>query len=455
MTVCKVRIHNLPKFLNPGESGGNRMRVVLIAPAPASYIWRKRRAAFTLPPMALPLLAAVTPPGVEVRLIDEAVQDVDLNLEADLIGFSAMTATAPRAYKLADHFRSRGIQVVMGGVHPSSLPEEALRHSDSVIIGEGERRWAEVLKDAGGRSLKRIYENSSPLSLDLLPSPRWDLLPAQRYFVPRTVQVSRGCPLSCSFCSVSSFFGRSYRHRPTSQVIEEIKAHKKKLLIFADDNIAGNPEAAKELFAAMVPLKKKWVSQCSLSIADDPELLELAAQSGCIGLLIGFESISPEVLKSIDKRVNLRRNYEETILKIHGRGIHIQASFIFGFDEDTPESIPATVQFVKQNRLTGVNYCRLTPFPGTSLYADLEREGRIIDRDWAKYDRQNVVFQPRNFSPRDLQEKIFWAYHQTYNLRSLWQRRPFSFQHLSLYLVLNFGYMKGLKKTEREVMGKQ
>jgi radical SAM superfamily enzyme YgiQ (UPF0313 family) len=430
------------------------MRVVLIAPAPASYIWRKKRAAFTLPPMALPLLAALSPPGVEVRLIDEAVQDVDLNLEADLVGLSVMTATAPRAYKLADHFRSRGIQVIMGGVHPSSLPEEALQHSDTVVIGEGEFHWPRILKDADQGSLKRTYENSSVFPLDRLPAPRWDLLPAQRYFVPRTVQVSRGCPMSCSFCSVSSFFGRSYRHRSAFQVIEEIRAHKKKLLIFADDNIAGNPEAAKELFAAMIPLKKKWVSQCSLSVADDPELLDLAARSGCIGLLIGFESISLEVLKSIGKRVNFHRQYQEAIRKIHSRGIHIQGSFIFGFDDDTPESIPATVQFVKENRLTGVNYCRLTPFPGTKLYADLEREGRIIDRDWSKYDRQNVVFQPRNFAPRDLQEKVFWAYRQTYNLRSLWQRRPFSFQHFSLYLLLNFGYMKGLKKMEREVMGR-
>ena len=429
------------------------MRVSLIAPAPASYIWRKKRAAFTLPPMALPLLAAVTPPGVEVRLIDEAVEEVDVKLEADLVGLSVMTATAPRAYELADRFRSRGIKVVMGGVHPSSLPDEALQHSDSVVIGEGEVHWRRILGDAGREGLKRIYENSSSLPLDQLPVPRWDLLPAQRYFVPRTVQVSRGCPMSCSFCSVSSFFGRSYRHRPVRQVIEEIKAHRKRLLIFADDNITGNPDSAKELFAAMVPLKKKWVSQCSLSIADDPELLDLAARSGCIGLLIGFESISPEVLKSIGKQVNLRGDYEQAIRKIHGRGIHIQASFIFGFDEDRPDTIPATVQFVKENRLTGVNYCRLTPFPGTKLYADLDRQGRIIDRDWAKYDRQNVVFQPRNFTPRDLQEKIFWAYSQTYNLRSLWQRRPFSFQHFSLYLVLNFGYMKGLKKMEREVMG--
>jgi len=226
---------------------------------------------------------------------------------------------------------------------------------------------------------------------------------------------------------------------------------KKNLFIFVDDNIAGDPTFAKELFAALIPYKKKWVAQCSASISEDPELLDLAARSGCIGLLIGFESLSPDVLRSIGKRVNLSRQYEEVIKKIHARGIHIQASFIFGFDEDTPEAIQATVEFVRQNRLTGVNYCHLTPFPGTKLFADLEQEGRILHRDWSKYDRQNIVFQPRHFTPEDLQDRIFWAYRQTYNWRSLWERRPFSFQHISLYLALNFGYMKGIGRMQREV----
>lgn len=426
------------------------MRVVIIAPAGESYIWRKRRAAFTMPPMALPLLAALTPAGVEVRLIDEAVEDVDTALEADLVGLSAMTANAPRAYALADHFRCRGIQVIMGGVHPSTLSEEALEHCDSVAVGEAESLWAQILTDAGEGRLKRIYQNPVPLPLDNLPAPRWESLRARRYFIPRTVQLSRGCPNACSFCSVSTFFGRSFRSRPIPQVLEEIQSLSRKLFLFVDDDITGNPSLAKELFAAMIPLKKKWVAQCSLSISDDPELLELAARSGCMGLLIGFESLSPEVLRSIGKQVNLRRKYEEAIRRIHGRGIHIQGSFIFGFDGDTAEAIQSTVQFVKENRITGVNYCHLTPFPGTKLYADLEKEGRILHRDWSRYDRQNIVFQPRHFTPEGLQHDIFWAYRQTYNLRSIWQRRPFSFQHISLYLALNFGYMKGLRKMERE-----
>jgi radical SAM superfamily enzyme YgiQ (UPF0313 family) len=426
------------------------MRVVLIAPAAKNYIWRKKRVAFTMPPLALPLLAAITPPGVEVRLINEAVEDVDLNLEADLVGLSSMTATAPRAYALADQLRSRRIPVVMGGVHPSSLPEEALKHCDSVVIGEAENLWPRILEDAGANRLQKIYQNSILFPLDRLPAPRWDLLNARKYFVPQTVQVSRGCPIGCSFCSVSSFFGRSYRSRPILQVLEEIKALKKRLFIFVDDNIVGDPTFAKELFAALIPFKKKWVAQCSTSISDDPELLDLAARGGCIGLLIGFESLSPEVLRSIGKRVNLRREYEEVIRKIHTRGIHIQGSFIFGFDGDTRESIQSTVEFVKQNRITGVNYCHLTPFPGTKLFSDLEQEGRILHRDWSKYDRQNIVFRPRHFTPEDLQDKIFWAYRQTYNWRSLWERRPFSFQHISLYLALNFGYMRGIGRMERE-----
>ncbi len=428
------------------------MRVALIAPAGRSYLWRKKRAAFTLPPLALPLLAALTPPEIPVRLIDEAVEDVDLNLQADLVGISAMTSTSIRAYFLADHFRSRGIKVVMGGVHASCLSHEALQHCDSVVIGEGESQWPQVLSDAARGELKPEYRGRDFFPLQQLPMPRWELMRTKRYFIPQTVQVSRGCPMGCSFCSVSPFFGRSYRIRPIPHVLEELKAARRKLMVFPDDNIAGKPDSAKELFAAMIPLKKKWVSQASLDIADDPELLGLAARSGCIGLLIGFESISPEVLRSIGKEVNLRRKYEEAIRKIHRHGIHIQASFIFGFDGDTPETIRATVEFVKKNRLTGVNYCHLTPFPGTRLFDELEKQGRILTRDWSKYDRQNIVFRPLHFAPDDLQDQIFWAYRQTYNLRSLWQRRPSSFQHFSLYLFLNFGYMKGLKKMERDAL---
>lgn len=426
------------------------MRVVLIAPTSSGYVWRKRRAAFTLPPMALPLLAAVTPKDVDIRLIDEAVEDIDLNLKADLIGLSAMTPTAPRAYALADHFRSRGIPIVLGGVHPSTLPEEARQHADAVAIGEGEELWPRIVRDCQRGHLQPIYQNPAPVDLADIPPPRWDLLAGRKYFIPRTVQVSRGCPNACSFCSVSPFFGRSYRWRPLPQVIEEVKAIPKKILIFADDNIAADPARAKELFSALIPLKRRWVAQCSMAIADDPELLSLAARSGCIGLLIGFESLSPEVLQEIGKKVNLKRHYGEVIRKIHSRGIHIQGSFIFGFDGDRPETIRETVHFVKEHRLTGVNYCHLTPFPGTKLFSDLERQGRIRHRDWSKYDRQNVVFQPRHFTPEELQDQIFWAYRQTYNLRSFWQRRPFSFQHISLYLALNFGYLKGLRKMEAD-----
>ncbi len=430
------------------------MRVVLIAPTSSGYVWRKRRAAFTLPPMALPLLAAVTPKDVDVRLIDEAVEDIDLNLQADLIGLSAMTPTAPRAYVLADHFHSRGIPVVMGGVHPSTLPEEARQHGDAVAIGEGEELWPRIIRDCQKGHLQPIYQNPSAVDLGDLPLPRWELLPARKYFIPRTVQVTRGCPNSCSFCSVSPFFGRSYRLRPLPQVLEEIKGIRRKFFVFADDNIIGHPAMAKELFAAMIPLKKRWVAQCSMAVADDPELLHLAARSGCIGLLIGFESLSPEVLKNIGKQVNLKRHYGEVVRKIHSHGIHIQGSFIFGFDGDTVDTIRETVRFVKEQRLTGVNYCHLTPFPGTKLFSDLEKEGRILHRDWAKYDRQNIVFQPLHFTPEDLQDHIFWAYRQTYNLRSFWQRRPFSFQHISLYMALNFGYLKGLRKMEADAKKK-
>ena len=426
------------------------MRVALISPSAPAYIWRKKRAAFTMPPLALPLLAALTPREVEIRLIDEAVEDLDPHLEADLIGISAMTSNVARGYELADRFRTRGIPVVMGGVHPSCLPEEALQHCNAVAIGEAEGLWPEILRDALAGRLLPVYRSAGPYPLEQLPRPRWDLLRAKKYFVPQTVQFTRGCPMACSFCSVSAFFGRRHRSRPLDQALEEIKALSRKFFIFVDDNIIGDPAAAKQLFTAMAPLKKRWVGQASISIAEDPELLDLAARSGCLGLLIGFESISADVLRSIGKQVNLRRRYQEAIAAIHKRGIHIQGSFIFGFDGDTEEGIRDTVAFVRENRLTGVNYCHLTPFPGTSLFADMEKEGRLLHRDWSRYDRQNIVFRPLQFTPEKLQEWIFWSYRQTYNLRSVWRRRPASFQHMSLYLALNFGYMKGVRKMEMD-----
>ena len=424
------------------------MKVVLISPAAGSYIWRKKKSAFTLPPMALPLLAAVTPRGITVECLDEAVADLDENLRADLVGLSVMTANAPRGYALADHFRSRGIPVVMGGIHVSSLPEEALAHCDAVVTGEGEFLWPRVLEDAAQGRLQPVYRSEKSANWAEAPAPRWDLLPQNKYFIPRTVQVSRGCPVGCSFCSVSSFFGRNYRTRPVEQVLEEVRRVPRKLLIFVDDNLVGHPEYAKQLFAALIPCGKKWVAQCSLSVAEDPELLDLAARSGCIGLLIGFESLSATAMARIGKKVNLRQSYEEAVRKIHAKGIQIQGSFIFGFDEDRAESVSETLEFVRRNKLSGANYCLLTPFPGTRLFDELDQAGRILSRDWLLYDRNHMVYRPARFLPEELRQRTEWAYRQTYNLRSLWNRRPITFQHYSLYLALNFGYWRGVRKRK-------
>ncbi|MBI5583870.1 MAG: B12-binding domain-containing radical SAM protein [Deltaproteobacteria bacterium] len=418
----------------------------MIAPAAGSYIWRKKKSAFTLPPMALPLLAAVTPREITVQCLDEAVADVDLNLRADLVGLSVMTANAPRGYALADHFRSRGLPVVMGGIHVSSLPEEALTHCDAVAVGEGEHLWPQVLADASRGRLRPIYKNENGQTWTGFPTPRWEMLAQHKYFIPRTVQVSRGCPVGCSFCSVSSFFGRNFRTKPVEKVLAEVRQVPRKLLVFVDDNLVGNPEYAKELFEALIPFRKKWVAQCSLSVAEDRELLALAARSGCIGMLIGFESLSVAAMARIGKKVNLRQSYDSAIRKIHERGIQIQGSFIFGFDEDRANTVDETLEFVRRNKLSGANYCLLTPFPGTRLFDELEQEGRILSRDWLLYDRNHVVYHPAHFLPEDLRRKTEWAYRQTYNLRSLWNRRPITFQHYSLYLALNFGYWRGVRK---------
>jgi radical SAM superfamily enzyme YgiQ (UPF0313 family) len=230
------------------------------------------------------------------------------------------------------------------------------------------------------------------------------------------------------------------------QVLEEVRRVPGRFLIFVDDNLVGQTEYAKQLFKALIPFRKRWVAQCSLSVAEDPELLELAARSGCIGLLIGFETLSAAAMARIGKKVNLRQSYEEATRKIHAKGIQIQGSFIFGFDEDRSETVSETWEFVRRNKLSGANYCLLTPFPGTRLFEELDQQGRILSRDWSLYDRNHVVYRPARFLPDELLEKAEWAYRQTYNLRSLWNRRPITFQHYSLYLALNFGYWRGVRK---------
>lgn len=441
------------------------MKVTLISPT-----WKletkkkriKRDRVFKFPQLSLLAVAAVTPEDIEIELIDENVEEIDFEKKTDLVGITAMTAAAPRAYQVADEFRRRGIPVVLGGMHPSALPEEAIAHAEAVAIGEAESTWPQLIRDfqrGGRKTLQKFYHNRERVDLSHLPIPKRSLLKKDKYITTRLVQVSRGCPFDCSFCSVSRFFGKKYRLRPIKDVVDEIKGMIGKSLGsrfigFMDDNIMGNTSYAKELFQALIPLKLIWLGQSSINAAQDLELLRLASRSGCRGLFVGFESISPNSLREADKLQNKINFYEKAVRRFHRFGIFIEGAFIFGFDNDDKSIFRKTVKFINKIKLDAIQFGILTPFPGTRLFDKLEKEKRILDRDWSNYDISNVVFKPRLMTTDDLKDGFTWAYQKVYSIPSMIYRLSSvvtggRWKYLSGILALNLGYRRMFKTVEK------
>ena len=372
--------------------------------------------------MGLAIVAALTPPEVEVSLTDENVTVIDFYKETDLVGITALTVTARRAYEIADTFRARGVKVVLGGMHPSVMPEEASQHADAVVIGEAEGIWPNLIEDFKANKLQRMYRQHERPSLLGLPIPRRDLFTEGAYFARHTVSTTRGCPYSCSFCSVTSFFGHTYRCRPVEEIINEVETlSERKLIGFVDDNIGGNPKFAKELFRALIPYKIKWVAQASVTIAKDDELLRLAAASGCIDLFIGFESLSQANLVAVGKRINVVDEYEDVIRKVHSHGIAIHGFFILGLDEDDEDVFERTLRFAQKMRLESAQFAWPVPYPGTALCEILDKTGRIVTKDWSQYE-SNVVFEPRKMSRETLQKGRDWVWREFYSIPSIWKR---------------------------------
>jgi len=388
----------------------------------------------------LAMVAAVTPPEVEVSLTDENVTVVDFQKETDLVGITALTITAQRAYEIADSFRARGVKVILGGNHPSALPEEASQHADAVVIGEAEGIWANLIEDFKANKLQRVYRQRERPSLLKLPIPRRDLFAKGVYYVTNTISTTRGCPYSCSFCSVTSFFGHTYRCRPVEEVLKEIETlNQRKLVGFVDDNIVGNPKFAKELFRALVPYKIKWAAQASVTVAGDDELLKLAAASGCVALLIGFETLSPANLAAVGKRVNVVDEYQTVIRKIHSHGIAIHGFFILGLDEDNEDVFERTVRFTQKMQLEGAQFAWPVPYPGTALCESLDKAGRIVTKDWSQYE-SNLVFEPKLMSREVLQKGRDWVWCEFYSLPSIWRRVGLARRNLVAIWAANLYY---------------
>jgi len=397
--------------------------------------------------LTLTTLAALTPSDIEVKITDENVEPIDFEEDVDLVGLTGMVIHAPRAYQIAQRFQQRGIPVVMGGPHASSLPLEAKEHVDAVVIGEAENVWKGLLEDLKRGTLKPFYKADAYCSMKGIPRPRLDLLRKDAYMTVNCVQTTRGCPHQCDFCHVTHFFGKTYRCRPVEEVIAEVERLEGEFVVFVDDNIAGNHHYAKELFTRLKPLKKKWASQASLTFTRNPELLRLAAESGCASLFLGVESLSPENLKEVNKAFNQVPQFEDAMKALHDYDIMIVAGFIFGLDHDDEGVFERTLRFCDRNRIELPSFFILTPLPGTRLFQRMESEGRLLHREWAEYNGATVVFKPKLMTEETLQRGFHWVCKEAYSWGSIFKRVFHPQQRFFTRVLSNLAYRSIAQKT--------
>jgi radical SAM superfamily enzyme YgiQ (UPF0313 family) len=422
------------------------MKLLLIT-ASSPHIQKIRRSRFlNFQQITMPYLAALAPANWQVAHIDEEVAPVDFKIQADLVGITFHTPSADHAYQLADQFRLRGVPVVLGGPHVTLLPHEAAQHADTIFVGEAEGLWQQFLQDFDQGRSQKIYRSAIIPSLDHVPQARKDLF-HRKDFTNGVLFASRGCPNQCDFCTISLMYKNQLRKRPVAEVAAEFASFKGKVIIFWDDNIAGDINYAKELFRAIAPYRKWWSSQASIHAGQDEEFLELAARSGCKQFFLGLESISQASMNEVHKRFNRVEDYADIIRRIHRHGIAVQAGIVFGFDSDTPAIFGETIHFLEQCGIQNATFNILTPFPGTRLYQRLEAEGRIITRDWRKYNsRADVVFRPKQMSSEELLAGFQAANRRFYAPVSILRRLSRSPIGLWWTLPLNLAYHVSLHR---------
>lgn len=435
----------------------SKIKLELVNPAVAD--------AAPLPNLSLTTLAALSPPEVEVSFTDDLINpiDVDGNLkDADLVGITCSTRTATRAYEIALAYRERGVPVVLGGIHSSAVPEEALEHADAVVVGEAEGSWRRLVEDFQKGNLEQIYQQEGFTPPEQIPQARRDIYNPKDYFPFGAVQATRGCPYLCDFCSVRRFFGGTYRYRPLRDVVEEIRSLRYKVVMFADDNIVGHPRYSRELLETLIPLRKRWIGEASLAGLADEEMIKLLVKSGCLGLLIGFESISEENIKSSRKYQNRPADYQRIIRNLHSHGISIWAFFLFGFEHDDKGSFERTVRFAIEAKFVSVNFGILTPYPCTALYERLKEEGRLTDERWWLLEdeaAQSPHFHPRGMTREELREGWEWAWQKYYSYPAIlrrfqWEYRP-TLINKAIYFPFNLFQHRYVRKKilNREKLG--
>lgn len=425
------------------------MNILLISPTINAS--KRTNKGLMMPQLALYILEGLTPSQHHMKVVEEEVEDVDLDHDCDLVGISCMTANAPRAYELCKEFKKRGKTVVLGGVHPTILPDEALQYADCVVVGEAEGVWETLLSDFENGKLQNKYHNPIP-DLDKYVPKDFSRILKKRLFNLIPIMTTRGCPYNCDFCCVTDLFGKKIRHVSIENVVRDIKESGSKNFMFLDDNIIGDPKYAKELFKAIKPLKIKWVGQASVSLlVRDDELMQLAANSGCRALFFGVETVSVEQLKTMRKALNEIDQLEDAFKKIKKMGILIHASMVFGFDNDTKGIFKETVKFLIKNKVSTVSFNVLTPYPGTKIYNDLKREGRLTTTDWRYYDHNTVVFKPMNMTPYELQIGKFKARRKFYGNRSVMKRLFGNLYNPVVYFATNYGHIKQVKVEGKRI----
>jgi len=425
------------------------MKILLVSPSVDPT--EKTNKQMLMPQLALFILQGLTPKEHQVVLVDEEAEAIDLEQDCDLVGISFMTSNASRAYDLAGEFRKRGRAVVLGGVHPTLLPDEASPYGDAVVVGEAEGVWGELLEDFQNGRLKKRYHNPRPDLSRYVPKD-FRKISKRHLFGMVPIMTSRGCPYHCDFCCVTDLFGKEIRHIPVENVVSDIKESGRKIFMFLDDNIIGQPSYAKALFAALKPLKISWVGQSSISLlVRDDELLDLAVESGCKGLFIGLESVKEAQMSSLRKSFNSLRELERGLKKMRQAGIFALASMIFGFDEDTAEVFDDTVEFLVKNNVHTVAFNVLTPYPGTETFRKMKEEGRLLTDDWKYYDHSTVVFRPKNMSPYELMAGKIRARKKFYSPWSILRRFPANARHPLVYLAMNWGHIKGVRVEEKRL----
>jgi radical SAM superfamily enzyme YgiQ (UPF0313 family) len=424
------------------------MKILLIAPASGKWRrvgrnWLFNGRTFRFSMLSLLSVAAETPPDCEIRIIDEQIETIPWNENVDLVGVTFMTALAPRAYEIADQFRARGVPVVAGGMHSSFCPQEALQHVDAVVVGEAEGVWPRVVEDARRGRMNGVYRAESPPDLALLKHPPHHLLEPGNYST-HAVQATRGCPHRCSFCAISAFHHHEQHRRPVDDVVEEVKRIPARFFIFVDDNMTADRDYACRLFEKLAPLNKRWVTQSTLSIAEDPQFVQLAAKAGCIGLFVGLESFSDANLGTVNKTCHRVESYRESMGTLHAHGIAVEAGIVFGFDGDDAGVFSRTLTILDELEVDAIQASIFTPLPGTEQFET--KQNRILDRNWSHYDFHHVVFEPHGMSAEALQAGHDWVTYEFYRPRRIAKRlarhaaRPNGIKTLPYVAAVNLAY---------------